>query len=77
MDYETIVRAMKTELNALENKVEQVVTLCHSLRAENQQLRQELLTAQNEKKLLCERMEAARSQIEQLADQLPEAQTPA
>lgn len=77
MVYETIVRAMKTELNALETKVEQVVTLCHALRAENQQLRQELITAQNEKKLLCERMEAARVRIEQLADQLPEAQTPA
>jgi cell division protein ZapB len=64
---------MVNELNALESKIAQVASLCRSLRAENNQLRQQLASSEAEKKGLEERMEMARNRIEQLAHQLPEA----
>ena len=64
---------MVNELNALESKIAQVASLCRALRAENAQLRQQLATAEVEKKGLTDRMDAARTRLEQLAAQLPEA----
>ena len=64
---------MTNELDALESKVAQVVALCHSLRAENAQLRQQLALAVNERQDMADRMEAARERIELLARQLPES----
>jgi cell division protein ZapB len=64
---------MVNELNALESKIAQVASLCRTLRAENAQLRQQLASAESDKKGLVERMESARSRLEQLALQLPEA----
>ena len=64
---------MVNELNALESKIAQVAFLCRALRAENAQLRQQLATAEVEKKGLTDRMDAARTRLEQLAMQLPEA----
>lgn len=64
---------MIDELNMLESKVVQAVSLCQELRAENNQLRQQLAAAEDARKGLCERMESARSRLEQLARQLPEA----
>lgn len=63
---------MVNELNALESKIAQAASLCRALRAENNQLRQQLAAAEAEKKGLEERMAAARGRIEQLALQLPE-----
>ncbi len=68
---------MTNELNALESKITQVVSLCRTLRAENSQLKQRLAKADAEKKVLSERMELARQRLEQLAEQLPEAKTSA
>ncbi len=64
---------MVNELNALESKIAQVASLCRSLRAENNQLRQQLAISEDEKKQLEARMDAARNRLEQLAQQLPEA----
>ena len=64
---------MVNELNALESKIAQVATLCRALRVENAQLRQQLATAEVEKKGLTDRMDTARTRLEQLAMQLPEA----
>ena len=64
---------MVNELNALENKIAQVVSLCHSLRTENTQLKQQLAAAEGDRKGLIERMESARSRLEELAHQLPAA----
>ena len=64
---------MVNELNALESIIAQVASLCRALRAENAQLRQQLATAEVEKKGLTDRMDAARTRLEQLAMQLPEA----
>jgi cell division protein ZapB len=66
---------MTHELDALENKIAQVVSLCRVLRSENNSLRQRLVAAEAEKHGLAERVEMARGRIEQLARQLPEAKT--
>jgi cell division protein ZapB len=64
---------MVNELNALENKVVLVASLCRSLRAENAQLRLQLAVVEGDKKKLIDRMESARDRLEQLAQQLPQA----
>ena len=63
---------MLNELDMLENKVAQVVSLCRALRSENNLLRQQLASAESEKIRLAERMEQARERVEQLAQRLPE-----
>ena len=63
---------MLNELDMLENKVAQVVSLCRALRSENNRLRQQLASAESEKVRLAERMEQARERVEQLAQRLPE-----
>ena len=60
------------EVYALENKIAQVADLCRAMRTENDLLRQQLATSEDEKKGLEERMEVARARIEQLALKLPE-----
>ena len=64
---------MVNELDALESKIAQAAALCHSLRTENSLLRQQLSTAEGEKAALSERIDSARTRLEQLALQLPEA----
>ena len=63
---------MLNELDILENKVAQVVSLCRALRSDNNLLRQQLASAESEKIRLTERMEKARERVEQLAQRLPE-----
>ncbi len=60
---------MVNELDALESKIVQVTSLCRTLRAENTQLRQQLASAEGDRKGLLERMEPARSRLEELAQQ--------
>jgi cell division protein ZapB len=67
---------MVNELNALESKIAQVASLCRTLRAENAHLRQQLASAEDERKNLAARMNSARERLEQLAQQLPEAKAP-
>jgi len=66
---------MVNELNALESKITQVVSLCRTLRAENSQLKQRLAKADADHKALSDLMESARQRLEQLAEQLPEAKS--
>lgn len=63
---------VEAELNSLEAKVAQFVGVCERLRAENIALRQELATARNDAKRLNEKIEGARSKVEQLLTRLPE-----
>jgi len=60
-----------TELNSLEAKVAQFVTLCERLRAENTTLRQQLVVAQNDAKRLNEKIDGAKSRLEGLISRLP------
>lgn len=64
---------MVNELNALESKVAQVASLCRTLRIENAELKQQLASADLERRHLVERIELARGRIEQLAEKLPQA----
>ena len=63
---------METELKSLEQKLNQFVELCHRLRTDNQQLRQELASALSENKQLTEKIGLAGDRLETLLLQLPE-----
>jgi len=62
---------MNTPLASLEQKVEQIVTLCAALRAENHRLRDRVSALEGEKQDLAERMTTARARLEGLMDKLP------
>jgi cell division protein ZapB len=66
------VSRVEAELNSLESKVAQFVALCERLRAENIALRQELAVARNDAKRLSEKIDGARTKVEQLLTRLPE-----
>lgn len=63
---------MQTEMKSLEDKVEQIVEACIQLRAENNQLRQQLAAAQNDNKRLSEKIQGAHTRLETLLDTIPE-----
>ena len=63
---------METELKSLEQKLNQFVELCHRLRTDNQQLRQELASALSENKQLTEKIGTAGDRLETLLLQIPE-----
>lgn len=63
---------VEAELNSLEAKVAQFVGLCERLRAENISLRQELAAARNDAKRLNEKIDGARTRVEQLLARIPE-----
>jgi cell division protein ZapB len=62
---------MDSELKALEGKLGQFVELCQKLRADNQQLRQQLASAVSESKRLEEKINTATSRLESLLSQMP------
>ena len=64
---------MEAELNALDDKIKQLLQLCQKLRKDNSALRQQLATAQNQTKLLAEKIGAARNRLEALLEQVPES----
>ena len=63
---------VEAELNSLEAKVAQFVGLCERLRAENIALRQELAVVRNDAKRLNDKIDGARTKVEQLLARLPE-----
>ncbi|HMM46804.1 MAG TPA: hypothetical protein PKC12_02350 [Thiobacillaceae bacterium] len=63
---------MHAELDALEDRIRQVVELCRALRQENLTLRQQFVTAQQDNKQLATRLEAAKARLQALLDTLPE-----
>ena len=62
---------METEFNSLEAKVAQFVALCERLRAENLELRQQLVAARGDAKKLHEKISGARVRLEGLLQRLP------
>jgi len=64
---------MIAELNALERRISEIVTFCTRLRAENEALREQLISAHADNQELTERMVAAGNRLRQLIEQLPEA----
>lgn len=64
-------RAMEPELSQLEAKAARAVEQCERLRAENQDLRQQLATRADEVKRLSEKLEESRRRIEGLLARMP------
>ena len=62
---------MEAEFNSLEAKVEQFVELCERLRAENSELRQQLVAAKTDAKRLNEKIDGAKSRLEGLLNRIP------
>ena len=63
---------MKGDLTALENKIEQFLAFCQSLRAENQALRSRVAGLEDERQLLVDKIDTARTRLEALMERLPE-----
>ena len=64
--------AVEAELDILDEKISQLVKLCHLLRTDNQELRQQLAAAQSANKQLTEKIATARTRLETLLTRLPE-----
>jgi cell division protein ZapB len=62
---------MDADLKSLEDKIGQFVELCHQLRADNQQLRQELASVTNQSKRLEDKINTAATRLEALLSQIP------
>ena len=62
---------METEFSSLEAKIAQFVSLCERLRAENVELRQQLVAARNDAKRLHEKIDGAKARLEGLLARLP------
>ncbi|OGS91543.1 MAG: hypothetical protein A2Z95_09720 [Gallionellales bacterium GWA2_60_18] len=63
---------MESELNALEGKLMQLIQVSGKLRAENHQLRQELAHALSGNRQCSDKIETAKSRLENLLAALPE-----
>jgi cell division protein ZapB len=62
---------MDADLKSLESKIAQFVELCQRLRADNQQLRQQLAAAVNQAKRLEDKVNTATTRLETLLAQMP------
>lgn len=63
---------MEAELKSLELKINQLVELCQRLRADNQQVRQQLASALNDNKQLNDKIDDAAERLEQLLLHIPQ-----
>jgi len=66
---------MDADLKSLEQKLGQFVELCQRLRADNQELRQQLASAMSDNKNLNEKIGTATNRLESLLQQIPEEDT--
>ena len=66
---------MEPELDALEEKLAQLVQRMDALREENRELRQQLANRTDENARIAEKLAAAKSRIEALLTQIPETET--
>lgn len=62
---------MDQELKSLEMKLGQFVELCHRLRDDNQELRQQLASAVDQSRRLEEKISTATTRLETLLRQMP------
>ena len=62
---------MEAEFDSLEAKVAQFVSLCERLRAENNELKQQLAAARTDVKRLHEKIDGAKARVEGLLSRLP------
>jgi cell division protein ZapB len=62
---------VEAEFSSLETKVAQFVSVCERLRAENQDLRQQLAAARTDARRLNEKIDGAKARLEGLLSRLP------
>jgi cell division protein ZapB len=62
---------VEAEFISLETKVAQFVSVCERLRAENQDLRQQLAAARTDARRLHEKIDGAKARLEGLLSRLP------
>lgn len=62
---------MEADLKILEEKLGQLIALCQTLRAENQELRQDLAEAQDDARQLKDNMAHASLRLQALLERLP------
>lgn len=63
---------MDAEFDTLDGKIDQFLQLCERLRSENKELRLQLVSAQNNVKLLEGKVDGAKTRLEALLRQIPE-----
>ena len=63
---------MSVSLDHLEQKVEQIVAVCASLRGENQALRAHVAGLEADKAVLAQKIDITRERLETLMTQLPD-----
>jgi hypothetical protein len=63
---------MNAEFDALDDKIDQFLQLYQRLKNENKQLRLQLVSAQNDIKLLEGKVDGAKTRLEVLLSQIPE-----
>ncbi len=63
---------MNAEFDALDGKIDQFLQLCQRLKSENQELRLQLVSAQNDVKRLEDRVSGAKTRLEALLRRIPE-----
>ena len=63
---------MDAEFDTLEGKIDQFLQLCQRLKSENRDLRLQLVSAQNDVKLLEGKVDGAKTRLEALLRQIPE-----
>lgn len=63
---------MDDELDALEERIQQLIQLTETLRSENLELRTRITHAQNDNKVLHDKIHIARERLETLISKIPE-----
>lgn len=63
---------MSVSLDQLENKVDQILAVCSSLRSENQLLRAHVASLEAEKAALTTKIDTTRERLEALMTRLPD-----
>jgi cell division protein ZapB len=63
---------MDAEFDTLDGKIDQFLQLCQRLKSENRELRLQLVSAQNDVKLLEDKVGGAKTRLEALLRQIPE-----
>jgi cell division protein ZapB len=63
---------MDAEFDTLDSKIDQFLQLCQRLKSENKELRLQLVSAQNDVKLLQGKVDGAKTRLEALLRQIPE-----
>ena len=63
---------MNEEFDTLDGKIDQFLQLCQRLKSENKELRLQLVSAQNDVRLLEGKVDGAKTRLEALLRQIPE-----